>query len=139
MKSLDDRLRAIVEHDPRFRTGAYEFVLEALEETMRHLGRGDESDEDDRHISAADLLQGIRRFAVERFGYLARAVFETWGVRTTGDFGDVVFNLVEHGLLKRREEDHRSEFDDVYSFDALDEDAIAAIRWPAATACDDAT
>lgn len=139
MKPLDERLREIVGRDGRYTVEAYEFVLEALEETMRHLGRREDADESDRHISAADLLQGLRRLAIERFGYLARTVFEAWGVRTTGDFGDVVFNLVEHDLLKRREEDRRSDFDDVYAFDALDADALDAVRWPSAEARDEAT
>jgi uncharacterized repeat protein (TIGR04138 family) len=43
-------------------------------------------------------------------------VFNFWGVQTTEDFGHIVFNLVEKGLLSKTPEDSLEDFRDVYDF-----------------------
>ena len=53
-----------------------------------------------------------------RFGPLAKDVLNFWGVRATEDFGNIVFNLVEAGLLLKTKEDSLADFIDVYDFDA---------------------
>jgi len=69
-----------------------------------------------RHVTGRELLEGIRAYATESFGFLARTVLAEWGVSRTQDFGDIVFNLVEAGLLSRTEKDTKSDFADVYDF-----------------------
>jgi uncharacterized repeat protein (TIGR04138 family) len=39
-----------------------------------------------------------------------------WGVSRTGDFGDIVYNLIDIGLMKKSDNDRREDFDDVYDF-----------------------
>lgn len=128
---VNRKLREIVAGDPRYPLGAYEFVFRALDFTMEDLDRRSRPDEESRHISGAELLNGIRCYAIEQFGYLARFVFARWGVTTTDDFGEIVFNLVEHDLLKKRPEDTRRDFHDVFDFaESLDGPAIEAVEWP---------
>ena len=38
---------------------------------------------------------------------MARTVFRQWGIQRTDDFGDMVFNLVEAGLMSKTEQDTR--------------------------------
>jgi len=128
--NLGHKLREIAEKDPRYLVEAYEFLFRALDFTMEELNRRDLPDEDSRHISAKELLFGIQRYSVQQFGYLARSVFNHWGVHTTDDFGEIVFNLVENDLLKKRPEDSREEFAAVYDFeDALDGPALDEVKW----------
>jgi uncharacterized repeat protein (TIGR04138 family) len=47
---------------------------------------------------------------------LAQLVLEHWGVRSTADIGDVVFTLVELGLLISQPSDSRDEFVGVFDF-----------------------
>ena len=68
------------------------------------------------------LLDGIRELALERFGLLARAVFERWGVRSTEDFGNIVFLLVENEQMSKTEEDSIDDFRDGYDFAQTFED-----------------
>jgi uncharacterized repeat protein (TIGR04138 family) len=69
------------------------------------------------------LLDGCRALAIERYGVLARTVLAYWGVTTTVDFGDIVFTLVDLGLLQSQPSDTREEFMDVFDFeDAFDRD-----------------
>lgn len=47
---------------------------------------------------------------------MARLVLEHWGVRTTRDIGDIVFTLVELGLLISQAQDSRDDFLGVFDF-----------------------
>src|SRR5439155_18738034 len=71
-----------------------------------------------RHVTGRELLDGIRRLGLERFGPMAPTVFEAWGVRRTADFGEIVFNMVEIGFLGKTDTDSRDDFKDGYDFDA---------------------
>ena len=108
-------LRAAHLQDPRYGLEAYQFVCEAVDYTCRKLdGR--------RDVSGRELLDGICELALERFGFLARLVFEHWGIRATDAFGDIVFALVDVGLLGRSPRDTKADFHDVFPLhQALDE------------------
>ena len=106
---FDERLRAVAKIDGRYEANAYRFVFEGLNHTLAGLTRP-------RHVTASELLDGIRDLAKEKFGFLARTVLENWGLSGTGDFGEIVFSLVNYGLMGKTEEDRREDFDDVYDF-----------------------
>jgi uncharacterized repeat protein (TIGR04138 family) len=101
-----DRIRA---REPRYREGAYLFVLAALEHAQVRLAER-------RHISGAELAAAVRELAIARFGPVARLVLEHWGVRSTGDIGDIVFTLVDLGLLISQPNDTREEFTGLFDF-----------------------
>ena len=102
-----DRIRM---REARFDERAYLFVLAALEHFQTHLTER-------RHITGRELALACRDLALDRFGVMARLVLEHWGVRTTADIGDIVFTLVELGLLLSQPTDSRDDFADVYDFD----------------------
>lgn len=121
-EGVEDRIAAIRQRDRRYARNAYFFVLDSLDHTMVHLGR-DAYTGEERHIGGRELLEGIRQFAADQFGPMASLVFERWGVQATDDFGEIVFNLVDAGLLSRRAEDSRLDFSGGYDFeDAFDAD-----------------
>ena len=112
---MDARLREVARRDRRYSLDAYRFLYEALEYTVDQLPKR-------RHISGQELLEGIRQYALSQFGFLARTVLESWGVKRTDDFGEIVFNLVEADLLGKTEQDSRDDFSEVYDFrQAFDE------------------
>jgi uncharacterized repeat protein (TIGR04138 family) len=102
-----DRLRG---RNPRFHETAYLFVLSALHYVIEQLA-------EPRHISGRELAEGVRDLALERFGPMARTVLEHWGIRATADLGDVVFALVECGILIKQDDDALEDFRDVFDFD----------------------
>ena len=102
-----DRIRL---HEPRFDERAYLFVLGALEFCQQRL-------DERRHITGPELALACRDLALEKFGVMARLVLEHWGVRRSADIGDVVFTLVDLGLLMSQPTDTREEFADVFDFD----------------------
>ena len=101
-----DRIRA---REPRYREGAYLFVLAALEHSQSRLTER-------RHISGAELAVAVRELAIARFGVTSRMVLEHWGVRSTNDIGEIVFTLVDLGMLISQANDTREEFSGLFDF-----------------------
>ena len=117
--SFEEALELIQSRNPRYHDDAYAFVREALDHTQQAIGKGTRG----RHVSGQELLNGIRELALEQFGPMAVTVFEEWGIRTCEDFGEIVFTMVEIGLLAKTEKDTRSDFQGGYDF-------FAAFRAP---------
>ena len=110
----DQKLAQILLRDDRFSRDAYRFVQEGLEFTVQRRGRRG-------HVSPRELLEGLRDLAKDRFGLMARTVLTQWGVLKTGDFGDIVFNLVDEQIMSKEDSDTRADFADLYDFeDAFD-------------------
>jgi uncharacterized repeat protein (TIGR04138 family) len=128
-------LAEIVRRDPRYAYEAYEFIFEALKHTQEALGRtppegpGGEPGPH-HHVTGHELLDGVRVLALREFGGMARTVLHMWGIERTGDFGNIVFNLVAAGLMSKTDQDSLSDFQEAYDLDQalayhiqLDEDA----------------
>ena len=105
-----DPLREIFERDKRYALDAYRFIFEALDVTLKQLGRKG------GHVGGRDLLEGIRQHAVEQFGGLARMVLSQWGIHRTEDFGEMVFNLVDAGLMGKTDTDTKEDFRNGFDF-----------------------
>ncbi len=105
----------ICARDRRYAPDAYHFLHDGLLRTLKQI---QDKEKKPRQISGAELAAGLREFALEQFGPLAMTVLDRWGVRTTRDFGEIVFRLLEAGLLGKTEEDKIEDFDNLYDFDA---------------------
>jgi uncharacterized repeat protein (TIGR04138 family) len=123
-------LAVVLQRDPRYRAEAYEFVREALGYAQDCLLMGqdpdvwselEEPEPDDpgreRHLTGQELCEAIRQYVVAEYGFMAKAVLNSWGIRSTSDFGEIVYNLIDVGLMKKSQTDRREDFDDVYDFD----------------------
>mgnify|MGYP001114142963 CR=1 FL=1 len=108
----EEMLERLQERDSRFDTRAYLHVLAALQEVMDRL-------ESPRHISARELTNEVGQLALERYGLLSRTVLGHWGVHATEDVGEIVFALVEAGLLVKQDEDRVEDFVDVFDFEEM--------------------
>lgn len=115
----------LLRRDSRYHFDAYVFVFEALRFAQDVLGLGKERDasqqepdegEPERHVTGPELCQAMRHYALEQYGYLAKNVLNHWGITSTGDFGEIVFNLIEIGQMRKTPDDRREDFNDVYEF-----------------------
>ena len=106
---LENAILDVAQKHGRYKPNAYRFTLDSVHFTVQSLGEM-------RHVSGEELLEGIRRLALERFGPMAKTVFEQWGILRTEDFGAIVFQLVDEGLLGKTEEDKMSDFSSGYDF-----------------------
>ena len=118
----------LLEEDKRYRFEAYVFVFQALNFAQEVLGMGAESQSEppgrsteeeeapERHVSGQELCEAIRRFALDQYGLMAKTVLNNWGIHKTGDFGEIVFNLIRVGQMRKTAGDRREDFDDAYDF-----------------------
>ena len=117
----------LLREDRRYAFEAYVFVFEALNYAQNVLEMGAESpgetvseDEEptsERHVTGQELCEAIRRYALDQYGYMAKTVLNSWGICKTGDFGEIVFNLIRIGQMRKTPADTRVDFDDIYDFD----------------------
>ena len=112
--NFEEALEQILAKDARYHRESYLFVREALDYTQKLVGK--QSPGKSSHISGQQLLEGIRQFGMTQFGPMTMTVLQEWGVCECRDFGEIVFNMVEIGLLAKTEKDSRADFDGGYEF-----------------------
>lgn len=122
--NFEEAVEKILANDPRFSRDAYGFVREALDFTQKLISK--ENRGNIRHVTGTELLDGVRQYALQQFGPMAATVFEEWGVVECKHFGEIVFNMVEIGLLAKTERDTRADFQNGYDFT----DAFKKPFWP---------
>jgi len=149
MEDPPQTFEELLRQDRRYKFEAYEFVSLALryghetlgmgtapaataegenEPTLSGEAMGDEPPVE-RHMTGQELCEAVRLYALEQFGHMAKCVLDSWGVRTTGDLGEIVFNLIRIGKMSKTDQDRREDFENVYDFDkALTVDFKAASR-----------
>ena len=144
---MSDESYAIFEllrRDKRYKLEAYQFVREGLSygQSIMDMGEIRQSEEElseaadevsevadelsesedweppaERHLTGQELCEAIRRYAIEQYGLMAKVVLNSWGLHKTGDFGEIVYNLIEIGMMKKSKTDRREDFDNAYDFD----------------------
>ena len=115
-------LEPVLENDPRYPVEAYEFVREALAYAQDVMGMGvaevvdPEDAKTERHLTGQELCEASRRYAIDQYGMMAHVVLKQWGIHSTSDLGEVVYNLIRVDLMRKSNADRREDFDDVYDF-----------------------
>lgn len=112
---FDEVIEHVLARDPRYPREAYLFLRDALEHTQKQVARRARGQA--RHVSGQELLHGVREHALQEFGPMTVTVFEEWGIQGGEDFGAMVFNMVDAGLLAKTERDCLDDFRGVYDFD----------------------
>ncbi|MFM8634305.1 MAG: Minf_1886 family protein [Planctomycetia bacterium] len=137
-------LAHLLARDRRYPLDAYLFILEALSFAQDTLGLGEEPPAEElepirgkegdpaarskpkagrsqrrrseRHLTGQELCEAARHYALQQYGYMARIVLATWGLKTTDDFGELVFNMIDIGQMRKTRHDKREDFHGVYDF-----------------------
>jgi uncharacterized repeat protein (TIGR04138 family) len=138
--NVREELARIIAGDPRYSIDAYAFILQSLDLAGHQKAKGQDqkhdgaSDADAKqrskasaarsirtrprgHVSGRELCEAVRKLALRQYGLLAATVLNHWGVHSTSDIGDVVYNLITAGDLEKTPADARSDFDNVFDFD----------------------
>ncbi len=125
------QIAELIEKDCRYRLDAYAFVFEALNFAQQELQMGKEIPSEpvqtekgelaesgpQKHVTGQELCEAIRDYALRQYGYMAKTVLNTWGIQSTSDIGEIVFNLIEIGQMRKTPEDNREDFADLYDFE----------------------
>ena len=102
----------------KYHPAAYHFVDEALRFTQGEFGGPAAKGSDDKidHITGEELLEGIRKYALQEYGLMTLTVFHQWGIHSTDDFGRIVYLLIDRGAMRKTDDDQLSDFFGVYNF-----------------------
>jgi uncharacterized repeat protein (TIGR04138 family) len=120
-------LHQIIKKDPRYPLEAYQFVRESLAyaadclelDFYEELSNPNSRSRRERHLTGQQLCEAIRQYALSQFGFMAKIVLKNWGIHSTRCFGDIVYNMIQGGIMRKSEHDHRCHFDNVYQFDEV--------------------
>ncbi len=115
---VNEIIALIRKEDSRFDRHAYTFVRDGLEHAVKELKKRDAARARvSRHVTGRELAEGLRDYALEQFGPLAKTVLNAWGVSETIHFGDIVYNLIDYNIFSKTESDRREDFADIYDFE----------------------
>ena len=120
MQDLDfsEVVSLICKEDNRFQKQAYNFVRQGLDFTVKELKKSDSRRAGrSLHVTGVELLMGLRAYALDQYGPMARTVLNEWGVTRCSHFGDLVFNLIEYNVFSKTDQDKREDFSEVYTFE----------------------
>lgn len=109
----------LIRERAEFPPQAFQFVSEGLAYTSKRVHGEEREDLPSRHVTGQQLCIGLKDYAIQRYGLLARTVLERWGIRTTDDFGKIVFTMIDAGLMRKTDEDSLDDFRSVFDFDEV--------------------
>jgi uncharacterized repeat protein (TIGR04138 family) len=124
-------IEQITQEDGRYKLDAVRFVYEGLGHTAKTEAdksgsSGDlnksESGSGPHHISGQELCHGLRHLASEKWGRMAKVVLNHWGVKTTRDFGEIVYMMIRHKWMSAQPDDSIDDFNNVFDFKTVFED-----------------
>ena len=120
-KSIED----IIAEDGRYRMEGFGFLHEGLARAVNNVY--DEPEGPGHHVTGQQLCTALRDLALERYGMMAPSVLRSWGVRESVDFGNMVYLLIEHGLMRKTDEDSVEDFRNIFDLER-DFDTSDSIR-----------
>ena len=110
MEEIDftgDSFEDVVAKDARYNARAYALLMDVV-----HYLSG----EDGRHCSGEDILDEFKERTLDQYGPLSYTVLAEWGVCSTEDIGEMMFNLAESGRIAKDENDTPESFANGYDF-----------------------
>ncbi|MEM9373237.1 MAG: Minf_1886 family protein [Planctomycetota bacterium] len=125
-------IKAIFERAGGYSAACLPFIRDGLAHTVEMVHGRPESElmdleDESRHVSGHQLCIGLRDFAIQQYGLMARSVLNKWGIQNTRDFGQIIFAMVDAELMRKTDEDTIEDFEGVFEFS----EAFAEPRAPA--------
>ena len=114
--SMKKNLEQIAMEDGRYSAKAIGFVYEGLSYTAKKMVT------EPKHVSGQTLCEGLRRFALEKWGRLAKLVLNNWDIKTTRDFGEIVWLMIKNEWMSAQPTDSIDDFNNVYDFQTVFKD-----------------
>ena len=109
-------LEKIAREDGRFTPRAVRFVYEGLGYTAKKILV------EPAHVTGQTLCEGLKKLAVEKWGRLAVLVLNSWNIKTTRDFGEIVYLMIKNKWMSAQPTDSIDDFNDVYDFKTVFKD-----------------
>ncbi len=105
--AIDNTIDNICANDIRYVEKAYHYIAKALSYGKAVLNT-------EKHMTAKELATSYKDVALAQYGPLALDVLNHWGIYTTKDIGNIVFNRVNGNLLSTSNGDKLEDFDNIF-------------------------
>ncbi len=89
-----------------YHPNVYRFVSEAVSFAVGRTA----ADGSRRHVSGAELTDGVLQYATSQYAVFAPLVLEYWNLITDRDLGIIVFRMIDAKLLSASENDKPEDF-----------------------------
>ncbi|MFB0554825.1 MAG: Minf_1886 family protein [Phycisphaerae bacterium] len=113
---MKKNLEQIAGEDGRFSPPGIRFVYEGLGYAAKKVTV------EPKHVTGQVLCEGLRKLALEKWGRMAMVVLNAWGIKTTHDFGEIVYLMIKHKWMSAQPADSIDDFNDVYDFKTVFKD-----------------
>ncbi|MBN2594326.1 MAG: hypothetical protein JXA81_12530 [Sedimentisphaerales bacterium] len=110
---MKKNLEQIAAEDGRYKPQGIRFVYEGLGYTAKNVAS------EPKHVSGETLCEGLKKLAIEKWGRLAMLVLNTWGIKTSRDFGEIVWLMIQNEWMSSQPTDSIEDFDNVFAFKAV--------------------
>ena len=107
-----DAVKVVISQDPKYDVGAYYFLKDALDFTVKRVIES--NDGEHRHVAASELLIGFRDLALQEFGPMASTMMDEWRLHSCTDIGNMVFQLIEEGVFGKQDSDTMEDFAELF-------------------------
>jgi len=112
-------IQEIARLDGRYSLRAFQFIHEGLEFSVKKFHDIDPLSDEPHHITGRQLSEGLAELAGDKWGRMAKVTLNQLGIKSTRDFGNIVYLMVENHWMHARPEDSIEEFNDVYDFETV--------------------
>ena len=106
-------LEQIIQEDSRYSARAIKFAYEGLGYTAKKVAT------EPKHVNGQTLCEGLKKLAIEKYGRLAPLVLNSWGIKTTRDFGEIVWLMIRNEWMSAQPTDSIEDFNEVYDFQTV--------------------
>lgn len=103
-----DGFRDITAKDNRYNARAYTLLVDTI-------GVLSEKHKDG-HFNSFDLMEEFKENTLDHFGPMSFTVLREWGINSTRDIGNMMFNLVSSGRIVKDDENKIEDFEGGYDF-----------------------
>ena len=124
----------LLREDQRYKFEAYQFVREGLDFAQEVMQFGEEEETENpppeeekkksrskpkkaKHVTGQQLCHALKQYAQKQYGLMAKLVLNSWGLKRTGDFGEIVYNLISIGAMSKSKRDRKEDFENVFDFE----------------------
>lgn len=111
---FEQAVEKILQKDQRFDPQAYLFLKDSLDFTLKRAAENNKGKA--RHVSGPELLEGFRDLALQEFGPMAATLMDEWGLKESGNVGEIVFLLINEEVFGKQESDTLEDFQNVFDF-----------------------
>ncbi|MBM3856620.1 MAG: hypothetical protein FJ390_01495 [Verrucomicrobia bacterium] len=113
---FQEAVEKIVTRDQRYRLDAYLFLREVMDFAVKRQKK-QRKELRPMHVSATELLEAFRLLALKEFGPMAVTLLKYWGIKNSSDVGQIIFNLIEAGVVGKTEDDTLASFSNGFDFE----------------------